>query len=291
MGYIPDNEQGCEKQEAPGRPLVSIIIPVFNEETYLENCMESLLKQTCRNIEIICTDDGSTDTSLAMLENYAAQDKRVVVLQQKNQGPGLARNLALQNAQGKYILFVDADDSLEPSAAEACAAIMERSACDMVVFNTHIIEDARSVSGLKNASGEYITLVNDQNEGAMNKTETIKLMLIATVWGKMFRADLINRYRVRFSRHMVGEDARFLLCYLLIVKSAYALNQIFYHYYLRPKASFHAKYPWLGRILRFPGIFFDVFKFALKNGMPWRIYYFFFWLVVFFKSRKTKDEA
>lgn len=267
---------------------VSIIVPVFNAEKYLENCMDSLLNQTCKNIEIICVDDGSTDKSAALLDKYAAADNRVVVLRQENKGPGPARNLALKNAQGKYILFVDADDSLEPCAAEECAAIMENASCDMVVFNTNIIEDARSVSGLKNSSGEYIMLVNAQSESIMNRTETIKMMSIATVWGKMFRNDLIKHYRVRFSRHEIGEDARFLLCYLLIIKSACALNRTFYNYYLRPKELFHAKHPWIGRLFRFPGIFLDVFKFALKNGMPLRIYYFFLWLIMFFKSRKNK---
>jgi glycosyltransferase involved in cell wall biosynthesis len=267
---------------------VSIIVPVYNAEKYLENCIDSLIKQTYQQIEIICVDDGSADKSASILEKYAAEDKRVILLHQQNKGPGMARNLALENTHGKYILFVDADDSLEPSAVEKCAAIMESKPYDMIVFNTNIIEDARSVSGLKNSSGEYIKLVNPQNEGEMNKTETIKMMLIATVWGKMFRFDMIKRYHIRFSRHMIGEDARFLLCYLLVVRASYALNEAFYNYYLRPKELFHAKHPWIGRLFRFPGIFFDVFKFALRNFMPFRIYYFFFWLIVFFKSRKNK---
>ena len=270
---------------------VSIIVPVYNAEKYLENCIGSLLKQTCQQIEIICVDDGSTDKSALILEKYMAEDKRVVLLHQQNKGPGMARNLALENARGKYILFVDADDSLEPSAVEECVAVMESKPYDMTVFNANIIEDTRSVSGLKDSSGEYIKLVNRQNEGEMNKAETIRMMLIATVWGKMFRLDIIRRYRIRFSRHMVGEDARFLLCYLLVVKTSYALDKTFYNYYLRPKELFHAKHPWIGRLFRFPGIFLDVFKFALRNFMPFRIYYFFFWLVLFFKSRKTKHGA
>jgi glycosyltransferase involved in cell wall biosynthesis len=283
-----NTNEGFDKQATGGYPLVSIIVPVFNADNYLESCLDSLLNQSFSNIEIICVDDGSADTSAEILKKYVANDRRVIFLQQQRKGPGAARNLALDNAHGKYLLFVDADDSLEPKAADECSSIMENTYCDMVVFNTNIIEDTRSVPGLKNSSGEYITLVNSQNEGAMNKTETFKMMLIATVWGKMFRADLIKRYHLRFSQHMVGEDARFLISYLLIVKSAFALNKTFYNYYLRPKVLFHAKHPWLGRIFRFPGIFFDVFKFALKNAIPFRIYYFFLWLFVFFNSRKNK---
>ena len=117
---------------------VSIIVPVFNAEKYLGNCMDSLLKQTCQNIEIICVDDGSTDKSAMILEKYATEDKRVIILRQQNRGPGPARNCGLENSHGKYILFVDADDSLEPRAAEECVAIMESKPYDMVVFNTNI---------------------------------------------------------------------------------------------------------------------------------------------------------
>jgi glycosyltransferase involved in cell wall biosynthesis len=283
-----NTDEEFDKLQANEYPLVSIVIPVFNAENYLEACLDSIINQSFSNMEIICADDGSTDTSAEILKKYAAKDNRVIFLQQQSKGPGVARNLALNNARGKYILFVDADDSLEPGVVDECSAIMENTSCDMVVFNTNIIEDTRSVPGLKNARGEYITLVNTQNEGAMNRTETIKIMLIATVWGKMFRADLLKRYHLRFSRHIVGEDARFLISYLLIVKSAFALNKTFYNYYLRPKVLFHAKHPWLGRIFRFPGIFLDVFKFALQNGMPFRIYYFFLWLFVFFNSRRNK---
>jgi glycosyltransferase involved in cell wall biosynthesis len=212
------------------------------------------------------------------------------VLGQENCGPGSARNTALNHAHGKYILFCDADDSLEQNTAAECYAIMENRHCDMVVFNTNIIEDGRSVAGLKNSSGEYITLINSGNEGILDKNACIKTMVIATVWGKMFRTDLIEKYHLRFSRHMIGEDARFLLSYLLILKTGYAVNKTFYNYYLRPKTSFHAVHPWIGRVFRFPGIFLDVFKFALRIGKPFRIFFFFRWLIVFFKSRKNKNE-
>jgi glycosyltransferase involved in cell wall biosynthesis len=285
---MTDKTDYAPKADSESEPLVSIVIPVFNVEKYLADCIDSLLKQNYQNIEILCTDDGSKDTSVSILEKYAAEDKRLIILHQENAGPGPARNLALKNVHGKYILFIDADDSLEEGSISECVTTMESKPCDMLIFNTNIIEDTRAVSGLKNASGEYIKIVNAQNEGYKNKTETVKLMLIATVWGKMFRADLIKRHKLLFSRHKVGEDARFLLSYLLLIKSSYALNKSFYNYYLRPKEAFHAKHPWLGRIMRFPGIFFDVFKFAVRNGMPFRIYYFFLWLIVFFRSRKNK---
>jgi glycosyltransferase involved in cell wall biosynthesis len=249
------------------------------------------LKQSLQEIEIICVVDGSTDRSPEILKTYAVKDPRLIVITQENRGPGPARNTALGCVRGKYILFCDADDSLEQDAAAECYAVMESTLCDMVVFNTNIIEDGRSVAGLKNSSGEYITVVNAKNEGPLSKSACVKTMIIATVWGKMFRTELIEKYHLRFSRHMIGEDARFLLSYLLVLKTAYAVNKILYNYYLRPKTSFHAAHPWIGRSFRFPGIFLDVFKFALRTGKPFRIIVFFRWLIVFFRSRKNKNEA
>ena len=270
---------------------VSIIMPVYNDAKYLAKCLDSLLSQTLTEIEIVCTIDGSTDKSPEILAHYTNKDSRVVVQSQKNSGPGLARNLALEKASGKYILFCDADDSLEPSCAAECYDIMEQNSCDVLVFNTNIIEDGRSVSGLKNSKGEYITLVTSKNEGALNKKACIKIMLFATVWGKMFRSDLIKHYSLRFTRHKIGEDARFLLSYLMIADSGWALNKSFYNYYLRQKQEqFHAVHPWLGRFMRFPGIFLDIFVFLIRHGKPLRIRYFFYWLFLFFQSRRKYEK-
>lgn len=91
---------------------VSVIIPVYNVEKYLEECLDSIINQTLKEIEIICIDDGSTDSSLNVLENYKKKDKRIIVLQQQNLGAGAARNKGLDLARGKYLSFLDADDFL-----------------------------------------------------------------------------------------------------------------------------------------------------------------------------------
>jgi glycosyltransferase involved in cell wall biosynthesis len=91
-------------------PKVSVIIPVYNVDKYLKQCLDSVATQTLRDIEIICVNDGSTDGSLAILEEYAKKDSRIVVINQKNQGAGLARNKALKCAQGRYFVFMDSDD-------------------------------------------------------------------------------------------------------------------------------------------------------------------------------------
>ena len=100
-------------------PLVSIIIPVYNVEKYLIECLDSCLNQTLQNIEIICIDDASTDNSSKILEEYAQKDSRIILIKQKiNKGQGIAKNLGINIATGKYLMFLDSDDWLELNAVE-----------------------------------------------------------------------------------------------------------------------------------------------------------------------------
>jgi glycosyltransferase involved in cell wall biosynthesis len=92
------------------KPLISVIIPVYNTEEYLSECLNSVLNQTLSNIEIICINDGSADKSLDILNQYAQSDKRIILFSQQNKGPATARNLGINNASGEYIIFMDADD-------------------------------------------------------------------------------------------------------------------------------------------------------------------------------------
>lgn len=98
----------------PAKVCVSIIIPVYNASKYIHVCMESLLCQTLRNIEIICVNDGSTDNSLEILKEYQQRDHRITVVEQENQGAGCARNNGMMHASGEYVLFLDADDFFDP---------------------------------------------------------------------------------------------------------------------------------------------------------------------------------
>ena len=91
-------------------PIVSVIIPVYNQEKYLDECLSSVCGQTLRDIEIMCVNDGSTDESLKILNKYAKNDSRIHVFSQSNQGAGVARNLGLSKAKGKYLSFLDSDD-------------------------------------------------------------------------------------------------------------------------------------------------------------------------------------
>ena len=115
-------------------PKVSIIVPVYNVEEYLKECLDSIVNQSFKDIEIICVDDGSTDGSLAILKDYEEQDDRIIVISQENHGVGKARNVGLKKAVGDYILFVDSDDWIYPDAIELLYSNAFKNNSDMVNF-------------------------------------------------------------------------------------------------------------------------------------------------------------
>jgi glycosyltransferase involved in cell wall biosynthesis len=116
------------------QPEVSVIIPVYNVEKYLRQCLDSVVNQTLRNIEVLCVDDGSTDNSSAILAEYAARDPRVTVLAQEHTGVSRARNRGLATASGKYVFFVDADDYININALERLVKIADKNEADIVIF-------------------------------------------------------------------------------------------------------------------------------------------------------------
>ena len=121
--------------------LISVIIPVYNVEEYLRECVESVLKQTYQNFEIILVDDGSTDSSGKICDEYLEKDERVVVIHKKNEGPSKTRNTGLENANGKYIYFLDSDDYIENNALELLVDTAVSNGADLVFFDAHSFSD------------------------------------------------------------------------------------------------------------------------------------------------------
>ncbi len=121
--------------------LVSVIIPVYNVEDYLRECVDSILEQTYGNFEIILVDDGSTDSSGEICDEYVDKDERVTVIHQKNSGPSKTRNTGLENATGKYIYFLDSDDYIESNALELLVNTAESNEADLVFFDAHSFSD------------------------------------------------------------------------------------------------------------------------------------------------------
>ena len=125
---------------------ISVIVPVYNAESYLQECADSLLQQTFRDVEFIFVDDGSTDRSVEFLEEYRQKDDRIQILRQQNQYAGVARNNGMKAATGKYIIFLDADDFFEPTMLEEAYNCAEENQAQIVVFNYYRFDHAENRS-------------------------------------------------------------------------------------------------------------------------------------------------
>jgi len=268
---------------------VSLIVPIYNAEKYLQRCLDSLSGQTLNEIEILCVNDGSTDASHEILNSYALRDPRIRVFNhQQNKGPGVARNTALDNANGTYILFCDADDTLEPDACRECCTVMESNSVDIVIFNHWVVELDRTDTTYKNSKGEYISRVRPENVGVLNRKECFKATLISSLWGVFFRFDLISRNALRFTHHKNGEDSIFLYSYLMLVQLGYALDKKLYTYYAHKGSLADLamnKCPWLGRFKYIPRVLGATFKFALKKKRPFMGIYVFYRYFIWLQSR------
>ena len=130
--------------------MLSFVVPVYNVEQYLEECLNSICRQTYTDIEIICVDDGSIDYSLNILQKYAELDSRIIVLKQCNQGAASARNNGLQVAKGEYVLFVDSDDVVEEDLAEKVFNKALAYDADIVIYNADSFSEKTGKKALLN---------------------------------------------------------------------------------------------------------------------------------------------
>lgn len=167
------------------KDLISIIVPVYNLENYIEKCIESLIKQTYTNIEIILINDGSIDNSSKILDKFVKMDKRIKVIHKTNEGVSKARNIGLENANGQYITFVDGDDTVEKNYVE----FLYKS----IIDNKSDI----SICGHKDIKDGNIVFETKEIEINANSEQTLKMLFetnyfSTTVWGKMYKKELFN---------------------------------------------------------------------------------------------------
>lgn len=190
---------------------VSIIIPVFNAEPYLRQCLDSVVTQSVRDIEVICVDDGSTDGSAAILAEYAAKDPRVRHIRQKNSGPGVARNVGMSDARGKYILFLDADDMLaSETILESALAKADVEDCDCLLAGARgLTADGRLGEVLKWCLRTDLVPSSGVFDG---KSAGIGLFFIAgpVPWAKLFRREFVIRHKLAFPPLKRSEDFPFV---------------------------------------------------------------------------------
>jgi Glycosyltransferases involved in cell wall biogenesis len=178
-------------------PKVSIVIPIYNMEPFLRPCLDSVVNQTMRDIQIICVNDGSTDGSLQILEQYAREDERILVIDKKNEGQGIARNVACEHVCGKYTLFVDADDWIEPELCHKAYYRAEADQSEMVFF---LREKNGRVEGP--CYFDKLQLIDPDRQERIFLLENIKNGPVA----KLYRTDFLRSHAIYFTHHRRCED-------------------------------------------------------------------------------------
>lgn len=211
--------------------LVSIIVPVYNVEKYLEKCASSIFSQTYSNIELIAVDDGSTDGSGRILDELALLDKRMRVFHIQNGGVSNARNFGIGKAIGSWIFFSDADDYLEPDCIEKLVSAAERNRTDVVVGNCFLVIENTNERKKK----EYYTdEIATDNVAAIHKV----FLTSAVVWGKLYKKNFVER--VRFNpAYRIGEDGLVLLELLQEGKICFISDAV-YNYLIRSESVTNA---------------------------------------------------
>lgn len=213
--------------------MISVIVPVFNVEKYLDRCILSIVSQTYLDIEIILIDDGSTDSSSVICDTWEQKDNRIKVIHKKNEGVSIARNTGIDAAQGEYVYFVDGDDYLESNAFEKMYNIIKKYDVDFVYCGFNQIDsidrkiyDETGKSNIRKKE-EVLDEFFEQN---ITKT------LMYPPWNKLCKAQIVKKIKFN-NNYKIGEDVLFNFMLLDESKRVYFLNETLYNYIIRKNSA------------------------------------------------------
>ena len=204
---------------------ISIIVPIYNAEAYLNKCIDSLINQTKKSIEIILVNDGSTDKSEEIIKSY--KDKRIKYYKNKNKGIGYTRNYGIDKSNSKYIMFLDSDDYLDINACEKLFNKIEKDSSDVVVSDFIINHNGT----------EKIEVINDFKKTNLDKNSSIILDINLSPWNKIYSSKLIKDNNIRFPEDIKYEDVLFVLACLDKAKNISKLNKALNYYVVRDNSE------------------------------------------------------
>ena len=244
-------------------PVVSIIVPIYNSEQYLPQCLDSILSQTYTDFELLLVDDGSKDQSGAICDEYAMKDPRVRVFHKENGGVSAARNLALQEARGKYICFCDSDDEMMDCYLQTLVSVEEKTDADMVVgsYRSYVVHTKRThIIVLKDRTYEKdkfgIMLYDLRKKGSLG-----------VPWNKLFKTNIIRDHHITFDITLDSyEDEVFNLEYLQYAGKVTSTSVIVYNYILRSNMSLSQRFIELNKHLQIASIIFHLDSRLVKDN-------------------------
>ena len=242
-------------------PLVSIIVPVYNAQKGLSRCLESICSQTYQELEIIVLNDGSTDDSLAICEQFRAKDLRIVVVDKENEGVSRTRNAGLTLAQGDYIQFADSDDALDPDYTQNLVQAALQHNADLVIApywmvipsnsskTGHALETLQTSLGIEpEAPKTEVHKYGFLPQGVYSREDYARRLMqqpasfyYGVLWNKLYRRDLIQMAHIRFEHVVYAEDQLFNTRYLQVAQRFAAIDEAAYCYIQNPQSVCHTQ--------------------------------------------------
>lgn len=234
---------------------VSIIIPAYNVAGYLEKCLDSILAQSYQDYEVLLIDDGSTDATAEIADAYAQRDARIKVIHKVNEGVSIARNVGIEKAEGRYFLFFDGDDFVEPDCIEELIQKMQQNESDMLIYGYYRYENEKHIEAcfprlseneyrgeqiLSQVLPAFIGLSYDNVRDWISHQKGALYVENPALWRTMIRADLIRDHHLLFERDLkVGEDTIFICKCLSHAETCHVLQKCFYYLVTRESSTIY----------------------------------------------------
>lgn len=241
---------------------ISVIIPVYNVEKYLKQCLDSVINQTLTDIEIICINDNSNDDSLNILEKYAKKDNRIFIISnEKNMGGGFSRNEGLKIANGEYISFIDADDWVEKEMLEFTYDEAKLKNLDLVLFLAKNFDD-NTKEIYENNYYNFKCFNNSFDNRVFHPYEAKDFIFTIAVspWLKLYKKDLIDRSNAKFPQERVMHDNPFFYHIFLNADRIELIRKYFYYRRRHNESLINMRPKWLLHIVPISNLVVDVFK-------------------------------
>ena len=249
---------------------LSIIVPVYNTEKYLQKCLDSILAQTRKDFEVIVINDGSTDGSARIMQQYEAlYPEYIRGIYQENHGIGYTRNKGIESAKGKYIAFIDSDDSIEPEYCQMLLEKMENSDLDLVVCDYYEVNELTEEKALFE--------IADFSDSNLKTEPRLLFDINISPWNKLYKTELIRTYNITFPEELKYEDTLFVLKYLCVAKKIGKVNKPLVDYLIRGGGETKTMN---SRVFDIFVIFDELYKYFQEIGIYKNIQEYWEWFVI-----------
>lgn len=242
----------------------SIIIPIYNAENYIENCLESILRQKFEDYEIILVNDGSTDSSQKICEKYVKKDSRIKLISKQNEGSGKARNIGIANSNGKYLYFPDSDDILAENSLQIINNEIENNSADIYIFSyTELKRNHKDYRNEKIKNNKYVKANEVKKEYEKYIWEGPNYIQGAP-WNKVFKSEIVKKYDIKYPNIKRHQDEVFIARYMDKCETLYMSSKKIYYYYVNDTKN---------KLIKFPRNYFEIrtelYNEFLRIIIPW----------------------